>query len=236
MQFDKLNTPTLTELFIKDLESKILSGRMSVGDKLPPERELATSMGVSRAVVNTGISSLAKKGFLTVKPRVGTFVADYRRLGTLDTLIAIMNYNGGSLKHSEIISILEVRLALDTLALQLCIPKITEEEINTLGEITERIHQAKSIKEAKDAAFDFQHTLAFYSGNTLIPLIFQSFRIPVMALWERFCELYGIQTLYENTFRLFQYIQNRDLEGALSWTTSYLEAAIRGDKTIFYSS
>ncbi|HEY9573940.1 MAG TPA: winged helix-turn-helix domain-containing protein, partial [Lachnospiraceae bacterium] len=105
MQFDKLNTPTLTELFIKDLESKILSGRMSVGDKLPPERELATSMGVSRAVVNTGISSLAKKGFLTVKPRVGTFVADYRRLGTLDTLIAIMNYNGGSLKHSEIISI-----------------------------------------------------------------------------------------------------------------------------------
>ena len=57
----------------------ILSGRLMVGEKLPPERELAESMQVSRAVVNSGITELARKGFLIIKPRVGTFVADYRR-------------------------------------------------------------------------------------------------------------------------------------------------------------
>ena len=100
----------------------ILSGRLMVGEKLPPERELAESMQVSRAVVNSGITELARKGFLIIKPRVGTFVADYRRDGTMDTLMSIMNYNGGILREAEVRSILELRIALDSLAIQLWLP------------------------------------------------------------------------------------------------------------------
>ena len=66
---------------------------------------------VSRAVVNSGITELARKGFLIIKPRVGTFVADYRRDGTMDTLMSIMNYNGGILREAEVRSILELRIA-----------------------------------------------------------------------------------------------------------------------------
>ena len=67
-------------------------------------------MQVSRAVVNSGIAELEKKGFLIVKPRSGTFVADYRRKGTVETLVAIMKYNGGRIRREEIRSILEVLL------------------------------------------------------------------------------------------------------------------------------
>ena len=94
MEFTKLNSPTLKELFIKELETMILSGKLPIGSKLPSEREIAKSMQVSRAVVNSGISELSRKGFLNIKPRVGTFVADYRRNGTMETLISIMQYNG----------------------------------------------------------------------------------------------------------------------------------------------
>ena len=37
----------------------ILSGELQVGQQLPPERQLAQSMGVSRAVVNSGIAGWA---------------------------------------------------------------------------------------------------------------------------------------------------------------------------------
>ena len=58
MQFQKISTPSLKDLFVKELENKILSGELKVGDKLPSERELASSMQVSRAVVNAGIAEL----------------------------------------------------------------------------------------------------------------------------------------------------------------------------------
>lgn len=126
MEFQKISSPSLRDLFIEQLEHLILSGKLQVGEKLPPERQLAEMMQVSRAVVNSGISELEKKGFLTVKPRSGTYVADFRRKGTLDTLIAIMNYNGGRMRDQEIRSIFEVRIALDTLAAQLAIDTISD--------------------------------------------------------------------------------------------------------------
>ena len=99
MEFQKLNAPSLKELFISELENMIISGRLPIGTKLPSERELASSMQVSRAVVNSGIAELEKKGFVVVKPRIGTFVEDYRRNGTMDTLVSIMKYNGGFFKQ-----------------------------------------------------------------------------------------------------------------------------------------
>ena len=65
MQFQKISTPSLKDLFVKELENKILSGELKVGDKLPSERELASSMQVSRAVVNAGIAELEQKVFLS---------------------------------------------------------------------------------------------------------------------------------------------------------------------------
>ncbi len=234
MHFEKLSAPSLKELFIQQLETMILSGKLPVGEKLPAERELAETMQVSRAVINAGISELARKGFLTIKPRVGTFVADYRRNGTIDTLISIMNYNGGILRDDEIRSILELRLGLDTLAINLCIPKITDDELNILREKVNSLLNAQTPEEASKVAFAFQHELACLSGNTLMPLIFSSFKIPVITLWERFCRLYGIQTLYKNTLTLYQYIEERDSSKAIEWLNTSINETIHGSNPIYY--
>ncbi|MSS64997.1 FadR/GntR family transcriptional regulator [Velocimicrobium porci] len=234
MEFTKLCSPSLKDLFIEQLEHLILSGRLKIGEKLPSERELAEAMQVSRAVVNGGIADLERKGFLIVKPRIGTFVADYRRNGTLDTLIAIMNYNGGKLRKEEIRSILEIRIALDSLAAKLTIERITDEQIHLLYKKTEKIINAGSIEEACNAAFEFQHELALLSGNTLIPLMFHSFKIPVLTLWERFCTLYGIPALYENTYQLWLYIKNHDTDGAIHWIETFLNESIDGERSIYY--
>lgn len=234
MEFQKISSPTLRELFVKQLEHLILSGKLKIGEKLPPERQLAESMQVSRAVVNSGIADLEKMGFLTVKPRSGTYVADYRRKGTLDTLKSIMSYNGGKLRDDEIKSILEVRLALDTLAAQLCVAAITDEEIQLLREIVESIRTSGSISAASEAAFEFQHEFALISKNTLIPLIFQSFRTPIFTLWERFITLYGIQLLYYNNYTTWTYIRDRDTEGTIRWIQESVNDCIHGKHQIYF--
>lgn len=234
MEFSKLNAPSLKELFIQELETMILSGRLMVGEKLPPERELAESMQVSRAVVNSGITELARKGFLIIKPRVGTFVADYRRDGTMDTLMSIMNYNGGILREAEVRSILELRIALDSLAIQLWLPEAKDEEIHLLRSYVEALKTAKTTSEAAEFAFRFQHELAFLSGNTLIPLIFTSFKVPVISLWERFCRMYGIEQLYANSDTLCNYFEARDIDKATEWISSFLNESIDGKYTIYY--
>lgn len=234
MEFEKLNAPSLRELFVQQLEHMILSGNLKVGEKLPPERQLAAAMQVSRAVVNSGISDLERKGFLIVKPRVGTFVADYRRNGNLETLISIMNYNGGRMRDDEIRSILEVRIALDSLASRRCIERATDHELNHLHDLLDGIRSASNYHEAANAAFVFQHELALLSGNTLIPLIFHSFQVPVLTLWERFCSLYGIKLLYENTYRHWSYLQKRDADGALNWIEHSMSESISGRLNIYY--
>ena len=234
MEFQKISSPSLRELFVDQLEHMILSGKLKIGEKLPPERQLAEMMQVSRAVVNSGITELEKKGFLIVKPRSGTYVADYRRKGTMDTLLSIMKYNGGRMRNEEIRSIFEIRIALDSLAAKLCIDRITNEEIQLLLEKVEDIRTATNNHDAIVAAFEFQHEFALVSGNTLIPLVFQSFRAPIFTMWERFVDLYGVEVLYQRNYKMWTYIKNRDTNNAIQWIEKSMEECINGDYKIYY--
>ena len=234
MEFEKLISPSLKELFISNIEAKILSGELPVGQQLPPERQLAQSMGVSRAVVNSGIVELENRGFLDVRPRVGTFVADYRRAGTMETLKSIMTYNRGRLRNEEIRSILEVRDALDKLAVADIIPHVTGLDNMLLLEKGEAIRQARDNRQAAEAAFAFQHELAMLSGNTLLPLIFRSFYSSVLVLWERFCALHGIDTLYQTSCRLCGHIRDKDIPGAVAWIDYCTRETISGSRRIYY--
>ncbi len=234
MEFQKISSPSLRELFVEQVQHMILSGKLKIGEKLPPERQLAEMMQVSRAVVNGGISDLEKMGFLVVKPRSGTYVADYRRKGTIETLLSIMKYNGGTLRNDEIRSIFEVRIALDTMAARLCVDSITDEEVEVLYRKVCEMKDAQKMSKAVQAAFEFQHEFALMSNNTLIPLIVQSFKSPIFVMWERYCTLYGIQALYENNYKMWTYIKARDTEGVIGWIESSMKNCIEGDQQIYY--
>ena len=233
MPFEKLNSPSLKQLFVRQLQGMILSGELPMGSQLPPERELARQMQVSRAVVNGGLTELAQQGFLEVRPRQGTCVADYRRKGNLSTLIAIMEYRDGVLGKDEIRSLLEVRQALEHLAVNSAIRYASDQALDSLGEHLARIAQAEDIAQAAEAAFQFQHELALVGGNSIVPLIYYSFKAPVITLWMRFCRLYGIEALLHNTERLYDCIRARDEQAASDWIDRYLGQAIRGSQQIY---
>lgn len=214
MEFTKLCAPTLKDLFIREMESMILSGRLAVGERLPSERELAEQMQVSRAVINGGISDLARKGFLHVKPRAGVYVADYRRTGTPETIRSIMEYNGGQLRAAEIRSILEIKLMFDQLAVEQAIPTLDKNGLALLEGLLVTLKEATSPQAVADAAFAFYHELTLLGTNTLIPLIYQAFRIPNLALWAQYTRKYGSETIYDNASRIFAAIRQKNAVAA----------------------
>ena len=233
MDFEQLYAPSLKELFVQKLQSLILSDELSMGQKLPSERELCQQMGVSRAVVNGGIAELARQGFLDVRPRQGTFVADYRRNGNMETLMAIMDYNGGMLGKEEIRSILEVRWGLEQMTLHRVIDNASDEELERLGKIVDELGEHPSPTQAAEIAFRFHHEMTLIGGNHILPLIYASFKVPCIALWVRFCKKYGVEALHSNVEELYRHLLNRDKEGARAWSNLYLAEAIRGSQQIY---
>lgn len=231
--FKKLSAPSLKELFISELENMILSGKLEIGAKLPPERELAESMQVSRAVVNSGIAEMEKKGFLTVKPRIGTFVADYRRYGTTDTLVAIMHYNGGMLRDKEVRSTLEMRIVFMNLAATLAIEHAADEEIAALETYVTALRECDDSETAAGLIFEFSHELSFISGNSLLPLFFISFRDLVCSLWVRFAKLYGIPALAESAATIHRFVAARDVDAVTSYITASTQESISGSRQIY---
>ncbi len=61
---------------VDHIRSLMEKGTLQPGDQIPPEREFAASLKISRASLRTGINYLAAMGVLKVRHGVGTFVAD----------------------------------------------------------------------------------------------------------------------------------------------------------------
>jgi GntR family transcriptional repressor for pyruvate dehydrogenase complex len=65
---------TTSEEVISRLREMIHNGELRPGDRLPPERDLARLLGVSRPTLRAGIRSLAAVGVLQSRQGAGTFV------------------------------------------------------------------------------------------------------------------------------------------------------------------
>ena len=227
MGFNKINALSLTDLFVQQIENMILSGELAVGEQLPPARELSIRMGVSRPVISAGLVELEKLGFVEVRPRQGVYVCDYRRKGSMETLVAIMRYNGGALRKNEVRSLLETREAMESLCVKLVCERVSTGELEQLSPILDGIRDAKDPEEAAEQTFVFHHELAVLSGNVLMPLLYHSFHPQGVYLWSMYCKRSGIQQLYQIKLRLYSALLNRDVDSAMEQTRAIMQNAIK---------
>lgn len=68
------------------LRRAVLAGELAPGQRLPPERELATTLGVSRLTLRAALATLTAQGVLAVRHGSGYVVQDVRRTGGPDLL------------------------------------------------------------------------------------------------------------------------------------------------------
>lgn len=123
---------------VERIATEIRSGVLGPGDRLPTEQELMTAMGVSRTVVREAVAALKAEGLVTTRQGSGAFVAsDPSRLA-----FRIAN---GAEKLDEVISVMELRLAVEVEAAVLAAERATAAE-------RARIRKAQATFEAAIAA------------------------------------------------------------------------------------
>mgnify|MGYP003295832665 CR=1 FL=1 len=226
MGYHKITSLSLTDLFVQQIENMILSGELEIGEQLPAARELAIKMGVSRPVISAGLVELEKLGFVEVVPRQGVYVCDYRRKGSIETLVAIMRYNNGALRSNEVRSLLETREVCDCLIIKNVIEKNSVEELAKLAPILDALRDARDNDEAAEQVFRFYHELAIMSGNNLMPLLYYSFHEQGKYLWSMYCKRNGIARMYELKLKLYTDLLNGNTESAQEQTRTVLRTAI----------
>lgn len=232
MSFDKISTLSVRETFVREIENKILSGELKPGDKLPPARQLCKIMGVSLTVVNAGVSELASKGFVEVKPRHGTYVADYIANGNTETFFSIIRYNGGRINAKEFRSFTESRVALDPLIAELVIKRASDEEIASLGGIIEDIKKSGELHETCRLITHFYHKMYIISQNSFCALLYNSTMSPQIGMYEMFIEKNGLQPVIDNMEAEFRCLTERDIAGARMYAASGQMSAIEGPYSV----
>lgn len=184
MLLKELIVPSRQALFVREIENQILSGALKLGERLPTEREMAEHMKVSKTIVHSGLSELAAKGFVDIVPRKGAFVADYVRHGKLDTLVSMLEFNGGRFDPKTLRSIVQFRLENEGTGAYLAALNRTEEDLIRLEATCDRIAKGDNSLAVSELVSDFHRDMFCATGNTIYPLVYNAFDSVIRAFTE----------------------------------------------------
>ncbi len=164
----------LVDQVIEQMRRAITSGEWPVGQRIPPEPELVTALGVGRNTVREAVRALSHAGLLEVRQGDGTFVR-----ATSEISGAVRRMCGTELKE-----VLQVRRTLEMEGARLAAKHRTDAE---LARLTELLRKRDAAMEAEQWAEVIEHDTAFHvllvqcSHNTLLAELYQGLTEAVKA-------------------------------------------------------
>ncbi|GGA70160.1 hypothetical protein GCM10011490_21000 [Pseudoclavibacter endophyticus] len=155
--------PSLTDSLSLSLERLILEGGLSDGDRLPPERELAERMAVSRGSLRDALRTLELQGRIERRQGRGTIVRDASQSAAGEALVS-----GLALYSDDFAQALEVRACIEPPIAALAARRATELEIEQLRRILDDM--ARDNDRAEFSRLDrlFHRAIAQYTDNPLL--------------------------------------------------------------------
>ena len=149
----------LRDVVFNTLRQAILRGELKPGERLM-EVQLANKLGVSRTPIREAIRKLELEGLVLMIPRKGAEVADITEKSLMD--------------------VLEVRKALEELAVQLCCDKITGKEIEELHRAADDFRRilktSDDVTEIAEADVRFHDIIYLATGNQKLIQILNNLR------------------------------------------------------------
>ncbi len=164
----------LVDQVIEQMRSAITSGEWPVGQRIPPEPELVTALGVGRNTVREAVRALSHAGLLEVRQGDGTFVR-----ATSEISGAVRRMCGTELKE-----VLQVRRTLEMEGARLAAKHRTDAE---LARLTELLRKRDTAMEAEQWDEVIDHDTAFHvllvrcSHNSLLAELYQGLTEAVKA-------------------------------------------------------
>jgi GntR family transcriptional regulator, transcriptional repressor for pyruvate dehydrogenase complex len=162
----------------KQLLDHLTSGNYSPGTRLPPERQLANSLGVGRSTLREALAALDVLGLLDVRPGSGTYLA----ADSSELLPQAIKWSL-TLGQPRTRDLVEVREYLEVVTARLAAERATDDDIARLEETVVAMRDAGGDVDAfvkADLAFHFE--AARIAANTVLQDILHSIR-SLLAVW-----------------------------------------------------
>ena len=145
--------------------NQILSGEMKINDKIPPERDIAEKLGVSRNSIREVMHMLEINGLIECVQGSGNYVRcdpqDYM-MKTVHMVMALMNIDYTEIFH--------IRSGYELTALRLAISNATEEEIKGIHEALIKMEEAAEFEESSHWDHEFHRRIIYASHNRMLIL------------------------------------------------------------------
>jgi GntR family transcriptional repressor for pyruvate dehydrogenase complex len=166
-----IHREAISDQITERILSLIRENQLRPGDKLPPERELSSLMGVSRATVREALRSLAMMNVIELRHGSGTFVTSLEPQLLVENFALVF-----SLSDHSFLQLIEAREVIEPGATALAAQRITEEEIGVLEDILKRSEEClkNTPEEFPQLDIEFHAKIAEYSGNVLLMRIMQA--------------------------------------------------------------
>jgi GntR family transcriptional regulator, transcriptional repressor for pyruvate dehydrogenase complex len=215
----------VTQAVVTAVQSMIRDGTFKAGAALPPQRDLARKLGVSRASLREAVSILGALGQLSIEQGRGTFLVSTVEGASPSRSIGTWRF---ATRYSPE-EVYQFRLIAESQAVQLAAMNHTDEELAELSQNLERFRQATrqaDLGAYARADFDFHRLIIRFSRNRLLADMHGSFagvlleaqRLPLIrrdALWEPVVE-------HE---RIVESLKRSDPEGARYYMRQHLSRA-----------
>ena len=224
--FEKVSPMSLCESAMQALRSKILSGELKAGEWLPAERDMAEQMGISRSSLHQAILELEYQGFVSIVPRRGTVVCDYRKYPTPQSLGALMSNDSLELDKSLFDDMMDFRLWLESECARCACRNIFSSTLEEMQQIVEEL--TKPGADVPDLVYSFHYKLTQASGNSLYSMVFRGFEPVLRATIEHHYSVKADDIRESARMRqvLLEHIKNRDEKAAADCVTAIIRQGI----------
>jgi GntR family transcriptional repressor for pyruvate dehydrogenase complex len=156
------------EYVFEYFSNQILSGKLKLNDKIPPERDIAALLDVSRNSVREVIHILEISGLIESVQGSGNYI----RCNPQDYMIKTINMLM-TLQDIDYTEVFDLRCAYEYTALRLAIAHISPEELDEIRAILIRMDEPISAKESAALDVEFHNKLLIASRNRLLNMYTQ---------------------------------------------------------------
>ncbi len=183
----------ISENVFEYLQSNLSSGAWKPGQRIPSERELCSTLGVSRVSVRSAIGKLKGMGLLESRQGGGTFVSPKQT--------------------EDEVSIFEFRHILECESAALAAMRASQAQITKLEEINQCMADADNNADIARYDLMFHLTLAQATNNPIIVSVMDAYKDAFFSMFEQNIAVLGKEGT-ESHERIIRSIQVRDSEGA----------------------
>ncbi|MCB1884283.1 MAG: FadR family transcriptional regulator [Geminicoccaceae bacterium] len=127
------------QMIARDLGAEIVRGNLPAGTIIPSEAALVERFGVSRPVIREVVRTLAAKGLVVSKTKVGTRVTDRAEWNLFDPDVIAWHLDGDGADPRFLRDLYEIRACVEPMAASLSAARRTGDDLHTLREAVARM-------------------------------------------------------------------------------------------------